>query len=98
VHREIEEIVPIPSARSIKHSFDVALAGERSWLVRYCVRLVGDLDAAEDLAQETLYSRLYLNFHAQENVRKAGTRKMMVEKRIPRFDGGMAGVGLDQTS
>lgn len=54
MHQEIEEIVPIPSARNSSHSFEIALASERAWLVRYCVRLVGDLDAAEDLAQETL--------------------------------------------
>lgn len=54
MHREIEEIVPVPSARNTDHPFDIALAGERAWLVRYCLRLVGDLDAAEDLAQETL--------------------------------------------
>jgi hypothetical protein len=47
VQREIEEIVPIPSARNTGHSFDVTIAGERAWLVRYCVRLVGDLDAAK---------------------------------------------------
>jgi RNA polymerase sigma-70 factor (ECF subfamily) len=40
----------------MQHLFnlDDTLAGERARLVRLCVRLSGDRDAAEDLAQETL--------------------------------------------
>lgn len=34
---------------------EVPLASERAGLVRLCARLTGDLDAAEDLAQETLF-------------------------------------------
>lgn len=36
-------------------TLEAALPGERARLVRLCARLTGDPDAAEDLAQETLY-------------------------------------------
>src|SRR5437870_3335209 len=49
--RETEQGAPPGSSARL----DVPLPDDRARLVRLCARLTGDLDAAEDLAQETLY-------------------------------------------
>ena len=47
-------MIDLQRASAADETLDVALAAERARLVRLCGRLIGNPDAAEDLAQETL--------------------------------------------
>ncbi|MBA2678430.1 MAG: hypothetical protein H0U76_08565, partial [Ktedonobacteraceae bacterium] len=44
---------PIPSSSGAINTLESLLPLERARLVRLCARLTGNVDAAEDLAQET---------------------------------------------
>jgi RNA polymerase sigma factor (sigma-70 family) len=48
------EMKDAPSFSVNDMDFATVLPSERAWLVRYCARLTGSQDSAEDLAQETL--------------------------------------------
>src|SRR5262245_47040135 len=47
-------MIELHRAGTAARGLDEALAGERARLVRLCARLTGNMDAAEDLAQEAL--------------------------------------------
>src|SRR5258706_4364406 len=50
----IARMIDLQRASAADETLDMALAAERARLVRLCARLIGNPDAAEDLAQETL--------------------------------------------
>ncbi len=45
----------VPDLVNTSGGLETALPFERARLVRLCAKLTGDVDAAEDLAQETLF-------------------------------------------
>ena len=69
----VEQDVLLPISMHVQMRLEDTLAGERTRLIRLCGRLTGSLDAAEDLAQETLLEA-WRNLHKLYDLQDAEGR------------------------
>ncbi|QBD81087.1 RNA polymerase sigma factor [Ktedonosporobacter rubrisoli] len=77
-----EETVILPPTKPGKtsgHSLDTRFPAERAWLVQKCAGIVGNADAAEDLAQETLLEawRSRQKWHDSESEKPQSLRRWL---------------------
>jgi len=57
--------IVLPASHDTQYIPEAVFAGERERLIRFCSRLTGNPEAAEDLAQETLLE-IWRNLHKFE--------------------------------